>query len=141
METRSKTKSKRKAADTVLRQSRGPKVPYSKERLAGLKPWQPGESGNPAGRPVGARSKLSEEFLQNFYEEWQKHGPAALEWVANNDQSTFVRCAAALIPKNLNVETNNVVYHIADHPLTAEEWVAKYCDPAPLITEPDKPVK
>jgi len=31
---------------------------------------------------------------------------------------------AALIPKNLNVETNDVVYHIADHPLRAEEWEA-----------------
>ena len=27
------------------------------------RPWKPGESGNPAGRPKGSRNKLSEEFI------------------------------------------------------------------------------
>ncbi|WP_458193262.1 DUF5681 domain-containing protein [Bradyrhizobium sp. UFLA05-153] len=30
-------------------------------------PWPPGQSGNPAGRPRGSRSKLSESFLSDFH--------------------------------------------------------------------------
>jgi hypothetical protein len=29
---------------------------------------------------------------------------------------------------------NNVVYHIADHPLTQDEWAAKYCSPGENIS-------
>jgi hypothetical protein len=29
---------------------------------------------------------------------------------------------------------NNVVYHIADHPLTPDEWAAKYCSPGEIIS-------
>jgi site-specific recombinase XerD len=31
---------------------------------------------------------------------------------------------------------NNVVYHIADHPLTMDEWAAKYCSPGENISIP-----
>ena len=40
-----------------------------------LKPWlwKPGQSGNPAGRPVGARNRLAETFLEDLYRDWQEH--------------------------------------------------------------------
>ena len=38
----------------------GDEVSTRKGQLA--PPWQPGHSGNPAGRPLGSRSKLSERF-------------------------------------------------------------------------------
>jgi hypothetical protein len=31
-------------------------------------------------------------------------------------------------------KANNVVYHIADHPLTMDEWAAKYCSPGEDIS-------
>jgi Family of unknown function (DUF5681) len=34
---------------------------YSEEFKGNI--WKPGQSGNPAGRPKGARSKLGESFL------------------------------------------------------------------------------
>jgi hypothetical protein len=34
------------------------------------RPFEPGQSGNPAGRPKGARNKLSEVFLQALAEDF-----------------------------------------------------------------------
>ena len=45
------------------------------------KPWKPGESGNPAGRPKGSRNKLGEEFITGLCHDWCQHGAAALKKV------------------------------------------------------------
>ena len=41
--------------------------------------WKPGQSGNPMGRPKGAKNKISEKFLENLQDNWEKHGVDALE--------------------------------------------------------------
>jgi integrase len=42
------------------------------------RPWQPGQSGNPAGRPLGARHKITEAIIQDISGAWQTHGPQVL---------------------------------------------------------------
>jgi hypothetical protein len=43
---------------------RCPLIPTApKERVIG-RPFEPGQSGNPNGRPKGARNKLGEDFIQ-----------------------------------------------------------------------------
>lgn len=37
-------------------------APRSSGRLSGLRPWQPGQSGNPSGRPKGERRYLVERY-------------------------------------------------------------------------------
>ena len=36
--------------------------------------------------------------------------------------------AAAILPKQIDLE-EKAVYHISNHPMTNEEWIAKYCEP------------
>jgi uncharacterized protein DUF5681 len=74
---------------------------------AGLRPeWKPGESGNPAGRPKGSRSKLSEAFLTDFLGAWEKFGAAALETAATQFPTIFVRVTASLLPRPFKIEND-----------------------------------
>ena len=81
-------------------------------------PWQPGQSGNPAGRPRGSRNRLSESFLCDFHAVWEQEGLEAIRRVARNDPSTFVRVAASLLPHdiNLNVDVNAETWGALPYP-------------------------
>jgi len=101
--------------------------------VAGLKPaWESGQSGNPTGRPLGARSRFTEAFFQEVLASWQTYGKAAIEWVATNDRPLFVQVCAALVPRNVKAELETVqkpIYVMSGQPISPEEWAAKYCDP------------
>ena len=68
--------------------------------------WKPGQSGNPMGRPKGAKNKISEKFLENLYENWEKHGVDALEKAAESDPMPYVKMVASLVPRELKQETS-----------------------------------
>ena len=74
-------------------------------KVAHLKPHQfkPGVCANPAGRPKGARNKLTETFLEDAYAAWQQHGPQTLDTLARDDPGTFVKVCASLMPKNVHL--------------------------------------
>jgi Family of unknown function (DUF5681) len=70
---------------------------------ANLKPWKPGQSGNPLGRPVGARAKFSEAACADALADWTANGKDTLERVRKHDPSTYLRVLFSIIPKDIAV--------------------------------------
>src|SRR6476660_4095923 len=84
-----------------------------------LRPVQPGEVRNPKGRPKGSKHKLTEAFWREFTEAWEEHGKAALNKLALEDPATFVRVAASVIPKQLDMERAKPMEELTDAELMA----------------------
>lgn len=64
-------------------------------------PFQPGQSGNPSGRPRGARNRLSEILLSIVVEDFIKHGPQAIAQLREKDPATYLRLVSSLVPREL----------------------------------------
>lgn len=69
--------------------------------------WKPGQSGNPLGRPQGARSKFSEQACADALADWTANGAATLERVRATDPSTYLRVLFSIIPKDIAVSIEN----------------------------------
>ena len=72
--------------------------------------WQPGQSGNPAGRPIGARNKIAEQIISTLADDWNgedvpgvANGPAAVKRLRQDDPSRYVAAAFGLLPRDLLV--------------------------------------
>ena len=70
-----------------------------------LIPWQPGQSGNPSGRPQGARSKLSEKFILALHDDFAAHGPSVIEKVRKNLPGVYLKVVASLLPREWHIKS------------------------------------
>lgn len=98
----------------------------SKGNTANLKPFKPGQSGNPKGRPKGSRDAINEAFLRDLSAAWAEHGAKAIQQVARADPSTFIRVVAGLIPKEVKVDGDVNHKHDHQHRAISEtaNWIA-----------------
>lgn len=69
--------------------------------------FKPGQSGNPLGRPQGARSKFSEAACADALADWTANGATTLERVRLTDPSTYLRVLFSIIPKDIAVSIEN----------------------------------
>jgi hypothetical protein len=68
--------------------------------------FKPGQSGNPKGRPKGARNRLGTQFLEALEADFYQFGPQAIALVREKKPEVYMRVVADLLPKeaNINVE-------------------------------------
>ena len=78
----------------------GPEPPA---RHVNGRPWSVGQSGNPHGRPVGARGRFTERFVTDLTKDWEQYGETALAETAKLYPDRFVAICSHLIPKDVSV--------------------------------------
>lgn len=66
-------------------------------------PFKPGKSGNPNGRPLGSRHRLSEDFLKALADDFEQHGGSTIRAVREQDPATYVRVIASVLPKETSL--------------------------------------
>ena len=81
--------------------------------------WQPGQSGNPAGRLRGSRNKLSEAVICALLRDFSKHGEKAIAKVRQTQPAAYLKILALLVPREHKVEHRNLLKEMTDEELEA----------------------
>ena len=81
----------------------------TQRKQSGLKPFKPGQSGNPAGRPKGARSKLAEAFVDALLADWKENGVEAIVAMREDKPADYVKVVASLLPKEITGEDGGAI--------------------------------
>jgi hypothetical protein len=76
--------------------------------------FQQGNTGNPAGRPPGARNKLGDQFVTDLYAHWQEHGKVALDGCLAESPAQYCRVVASLLPKQAELKIINPLDDVSD---------------------------
>ncbi len=82
--------------------------------------WQPGQSGNPNGRPLGSRTAFSQGFLKDLAQVWQEHGRDTMVHTAKTQPATFFAVCARLIGPEVKITLEQSL----PGNLSVEDWQA-----------------
>jgi hypothetical protein len=85
--------------------------------------FQTGSKGGP-GRSKGSRNRHSENFLTAFAGDFEKHGPAVIAKVREEQPSVYLRIAADLLPKEAQIDVNVDILHDVTSTLEAYRTLA-----------------
>ena len=66
--------------------------------------FKPGQSGNPKGRPKGARSRVSESLLEELAQHFETNGKNAIDVVFKERPHDYLKIIASLVPKQMEID-------------------------------------
>ena len=79
-------------------QDAAPDLTGDKQANAGQ--FRPGQSGNPTGRPKGARSRLTDGFLEVLAADFAEHGAAIIRQCREDKPEVYLAIVAKLVPRH-----------------------------------------
>ena len=85
--------------------------------------FKPGQSGNPAGRPKGAKGRFTEDFWRDLHEVWSEHGKQAILDTLKADPAKFLAIAASKVPGEVEVSNTSYVIVAPEAAASTEEWL------------------
>ena len=92
-----------------------------------LAPFRPGQSGNPGGKPLRVRNRLSGAFLSELAEDFDQHGRDAIVACREQSPSRYLAIVASLLPKELKLEQDRPLSDCSDEELMAViDWLHSY---------------
>ena len=81
--------------------------------------FKPGQSGNPGGKPLRARNRLSGAFLNELADDFDQHGRAAILACREQSPARYLAIIASLLPKELRLEHDRPLSGCTDEELTS----------------------
>jgi hypothetical protein len=79
--------------------------------------WQPGQSGNPAGRKPGSRNQLTEMVVCALLRDFRLHGQKAIARVRRENPAVYLRVLGMLVPREHKIEATDPLARLSDEML------------------------
>ena len=106
--------------------------------------FKPGQSGNPKGRPKGARTKLDNLFDECLYRDIKDHGAAAVSRCREEKPDVYLNVIAKVVPKQVELDATDAAVDFAKGLHAVAEFLEAFADEASSAdhqgTLPDRPV-
>lgn len=94
-------------------------------------PFPKGVSGNPAGRPMHSRQKLTEKFIDDLSKFYEVEGASLIKRVADEQPAMLLQVVARLLPKDISLNVSGSIeteLTIDQRTRIAEAWLMGQSD-------------